>query len=108
MSFDNKGNDKRFTNKEIKTMTITICQKSTVLGLFLGVLFTASAWFGWTLNARAEITQAMLAQAKCDPAGFVSITFTDSSQFTCSPTHTLPPTSREEATTRARAGRGAR
>jgi hypothetical protein len=89
-------------------MTITICQKSTVLGLFLGALFTASAWFGWTLNARAEITQAMLAQAKCDPAGFVTITFTDSSQFTCAPKETMPPTSYAEAARRAKVGRGAR
>lgn len=86
-------------------MTIQICQKSTILGLFLGVFFTAAVWFGWTLNARADITQAMLAQAKCDPAGFVSITFTDASQFTCMPRQDMPPTSREEATRRAKGGR---
>ena len=83
-------------------MTITLCQRSTLIGLFLGVLFTAAAWYGSTLTARADITQAMLAQAKCDPSGFVSITFTDSSQFTCAPTQTLPPNSREEAARRAR------
>lgn len=83
-------------------MTITICQRSALIGLFLGALFTASAWYGQALASRADITQAMLAQAKCDPAGFVSITFTDSSQFTCAPAQHMPPASREEAARRAR------
>lgn len=83
-------------------MTITICQRSTLLGLFLGVFFTAFAWYGAVLAQRAEITQAMLAQAKCDPVGFVSITFIDSSQFTCAPAQSIPPNSREEAARRAR------
>lgn len=86
-------------------LRIEIMLKSAIFGLFLGVFLTAAAWFGWTLNARADITQAMLAQAKCDPDGFVSITFTDSSQFTCAPAQTMPPTSREEAARRAKGGR---
>lgn len=86
-------------------MTITICRKSTILGLFFGVFFTAFAWYGAVLAQRAEITQAMLAQAKCDPAGFVAITFTDSSQFTCAPAQYQPPTSREEAARRAKGAR---
>jgi hypothetical protein len=89
-------------------MTITICQKSTVLGLFLGVLFTASAWYGWAQNVRADITQAILAQAKCDPSGFVTVLFPDSSQFTCAPKETMPPTSYAEAARRAKVGRGVR
>lgn len=89
-------------------MNITICPKSASFGLFLGLLFMGSAWTGWVLQARADITQAMLAQAKCDPSGLVSITFTDSSQFTCVPSQNMPPSSREEAARRAKASRGAR
>ncbi len=84
-------------------MTITLCRKSTLLGLFIGVLFTAFAWYGYALAARNEITTAILSQAKCDPAGLVTITFTDSSQFTCIPAQQVPPTSREEASRRKRA-----
>lgn len=85
-------------------MTIHFCPKSAVFGLFIGVLCTLSAWYGVTLAGRAHITQALLSQAKCDPAGFVAITFTDSSQFTCAPAQYQPPTSRAEAVRRAKRG----
>lgn len=83
-------------------MTITICLKSALSGLFMGVILTASAWYGAVLVDRTEITQALLAQAKCDPAGFVAITFIDASQFTCVPAKYTPPTSRSESAQRAR------
>ena len=87
-------------------MNIQVCHKSAGFGLVLGLLATAAAWYGTTLTARAEITQAMLAQARCDPAGFVAITFTDGSQFTCMPAKEMPPTSREEAAQRAQRRKG--
>jgi len=89
-------------------MTITICRFSALLGLILGLSSMAAAWYGTTLASRAVITQAMLAQARCDPtgAGFVSITFIDGSQFTCVPAQQMPPTSREAAAQRRKGGRG--
>ncbi len=83
-------------------MNIQVCPKSAVSGLLLGILLTASSWYGVSLSDRREVRQALLAQAKCDPTGFVAITFSDESQFTCAPTQTQPPTSREEAERRAR------
>ena len=87
-------------------MNVTICPKSATFGLILGALCMAAAWYGTTLDGKAEITQAMLAQARCDPAGFVAITFADESQFTCMPAQQMPPTTRAEATRRKQGGRG--
>ena len=87
-------------------MTITICPKSAISGLLLGILFTAAAWYGETLAGRAQITKEILAQAKCDPDGWVAITFIDGSQFTCMPAKEMPPTSREEAAQRAQRRKG--
>jgi hypothetical protein len=87
-------------------ITATFCPKSAAFGLILGALCTAAAWYGTALNARVEITQAMLAEARCDPAGFKTITFPDGSQFTCVPAEQMPPTSRAEAAKRQRGGRG--
>lgn len=81
-------------------ITATFCPKSAAFGVILGALCIAALWYGTTLNSRAEITQAMLAQARCDAAGFVTITFTDGSQFTCVPAEQMPPTSRAEAAKR--------
>ncbi len=85
---------------------VVLCVRSIAVGLLLGFFFTGSAWYGTTLAGRAQITQAMLAQAKCDPVGFVAITFADESQFTCAPARDMPPTSRAEAERRSRKAGG--
>lgn len=85
-------------------MNITICSRSLGIGVVFGALVLATAWYGVTLTGRAQITQALLAAARCDSGGFVTITFADSSQFTCMPRQDMPPTSREEADRRKRGG----
>lgn len=87
-------------------MTITICTRSTLAGILLGTLFTASAWYGSTLAANAEITRDMLQKARCDEAGgWVSIVYADGSQYMCTPRQIQPPTSREEESNRRKQGR---
>lgn len=81
-------------------MRIDMDLPSALLGLVCGALCVGAVWFGLTLDGRAQITQQMLAQARCDASGFVSITFIDGSQFTCTPAPQLPPTSRAEAARR--------
>lgn len=85
-------------------MNITVCSRSLGIGAFIGAVAITVAWYGVTLSGRAQITQALLAAARCDSGGFVTITFADSSQFTCMPRQDMPPTSREEAARRKRAG----
>jgi len=84
-------------------MNITVCPRSLGSGVAIGVVALGIVWYATTLDARAAITQALLAGARCDAAGFVSITFADASQFTCVPAQQMPPTSRAEAARRKRA-----
>ncbi len=84
-------------------MNLTVCGRSLGVGVALGASVLGLAWYGTTLNARAAITPALIAAARCDAAGLVAITFPDSSQFTCIPREQIPPTSREEAARRKRA-----
>lgn len=65
---------------------------SLLVGAVLGVVWTLAVWYGFTLSGRAEITRQLLESAKCDAIGFVSITFTDGSQFTCAPSQPAYPT----------------
>ena len=85
-------------------MQIQFCSRSWVAGAVAGGLITAAAWIGVSLAGQANITQALLASAHCDPAGVVSIRFPDTSEFTCIPKDTAAPTSREEALRRKRGG----
>jgi hypothetical protein len=85
-------------------MNITVCGRSVGIGIALGAAVLGSVWYGTTLAGRAAITQALLASARCDAAGFVSITFADASQFTCVPAQQIPPASRKEAARRQRSG----
>lgn len=85
-------------------MNITVCSRSFGIGAFIGSMAIAISWYGVTLTGRAQITQSLLAAARCDSGGFVTITFTDGSQFTCMPRQDMPPTSREEADRRKRGG----
>lgn len=85
-------------------MNITFCSRSLGVGVMFGAVALAIAWYGATLNGRAQITQSLLAAARCDAGGFVSITFADSSQFTCMPRQDMPPTSHKEAERRKRGG----
>lgn len=81
-------------------ITVTFCPKSAAFGVILGALCIAALWYGITINALAEITRAMIAESRCDPIGFKTITFPDGSQFTCVPSAQIPPTSRAEAAKR--------
>ncbi len=87
-------------------MQIQVCPRSFGSGLLAGAAIVLAVWYGYTLSGRAEITQLLLAQAKCDPAGFVAITFADASQFTCVPQAQMPPTNRADAERRRKGGRG--
>jgi hypothetical protein len=83
-------------------MELRICGRSLGVGVAIGASVLGLAWYGTTLNARASITPALIAAARCDAAGLVAITFPDASQFTCVPAQQIPPTSREEAARRKR------
>ncbi len=84
-------------------MNIQVCCRSAGIGVLIGTTAIAAAWYGTTLRNNAAITQALLASARCDTSGFVSITFTDASQFTCVPAQQMPPTSPQEAARRKKA-----
>ncbi len=84
-------------------MELRICGRSLCVGISIGAAVLGMVWYGTTLRNNAAITHALLASARCDASGFVSITFTDASQFTCVPAQQMPPTSREEAARRKRA-----
>lgn len=86
-----------------KTMNLTVCNRSLGIGAALCAVAIGAVWYGSTLADRAAITQALLATARCDASGFVSITFVDGSQFTCVPAQQMPPHTREEAARRKRA-----
>jgi len=77
-------------------MELRNCLLSALAGLLLGALLTGAAWYGTALAGRAAITQALLATARCDAAGLVTITFADRSEFTCVPKAEAPPASRAE------------
>lgn len=81
-------------------MNLTVCNRSLGIGAALCAIALGAAWYGTTLTERAAITQALLAGARCDADGFVTITFVDGSQFTCIPREQMPPTSREAAARR--------
>lgn len=85
-------------------MNLTVCNRSIGIGAALAAVALGAIWYGDKLSGRAAITQALLATARCDASGFVSITFVDGSQFTCVPAQQMPPSSRAEA---ARRNRGA-
>jgi len=83
-------------------MNLTVCNRSLGIGAVLCAIALGAIWYGTTLAGRAAITQALLAGARCDDAGFVSITFVDGSQFTCVPAQQMPPTTRAAAQRRAK------
>jgi hypothetical protein len=82
-------------------MNISVCVRSFVAGAALAVLFTGSAWYGSNLYFNAQITQAIIAQAKCDQNGtsHVSMILPDGSEFMCTPRQFIPD-SRQEAAKR--------
>jgi hypothetical protein len=81
-------------------MSVTLCTKSILLGIVIGSISTSAGWYGKELGDRTNITEAMLAHAKCDQGGLVTITFVDSSQYTCVPRDEVPPTTKAEAAAR--------
>lgn len=74
-----------------QNIVLTVHAGSLACGLMLGILFTGSAWYGSILASQATITETLLASARCDDKGFVSITFGDAGQFTCAPKADMPP-----------------
>lgn len=83
-------------------MQMTLCGRSLGIGAVISALALGAAWYGASLADRAAFTQALVATARCDDAGLVSITFADGGQFTCIPAEQIPPNSRSEAMRRQR------
>lgn len=96
-------------NERRSDVQIRFCRNSLLFGLVLGAMAAGgsvgAAWFGVVLAERGDVTREMLAKARCDESGWVSIVYPDGSQYTCTPRQLQPPTSREEAAARARRGR---
>jgi hypothetical protein len=79
--------------------SITICEKTAMTFFAFGVIVTGSAWYGSNLHYNAMLTQAIIAQAKCDPNGtsHVSMMLPDGSEFMCTPRQFIPDSMRESA-----------